>query len=72
VARALVEAHGGKIWVEADPGKSTTFKVLIPVDHHFGEKDLMRGRVSRLIESLKKGDDDTPARAKFLPEETET
>jgi signal transduction histidine kinase len=36
IARALVEAHGGKIWLETVPGSSSTFKVLLPV--HVTEK----------------------------------
>jgi signal transduction histidine kinase len=50
IVKALVLAHGGKIWVETQPGLSTTFAVAIPVDHAFGEKDRLRGSVSRLIE----------------------
>ena len=70
VARALVEAHGGRIWAEAEEGQSTTFKVIVPVDHHFGENDVMRGRISRLISTLQHDDDDEePARATFGPED---
>jgi PAS domain S-box-containing protein len=31
VCRRLVEAHGGKIWVESEPGQSTTFLFTLPV-----------------------------------------
>jgi len=31
IARALVEAHGGRIWVDSVAGQSTTFSVLLPV-----------------------------------------
>lgn len=31
VARSLVEALNGRIWVDSDPGKGSTFSVLLPV-----------------------------------------
>ena len=30
IARELVEAHGGRIWVESTPGQTTTFHVALP------------------------------------------
>ncbi|HEX7555992.1 MAG TPA: ATP-binding protein [Leptolinea sp.] len=29
-SRTLVEAHGGRIWVDSNPGISTTFSILLP------------------------------------------
>ena len=31
IARRLVEAHGGKIWVESEVGKGSTFSLLLPI-----------------------------------------
>ena len=30
IARGLVEAHGGRIWVESDPGRGASFTVTLP------------------------------------------
>ncbi|MCA9877428.1 MAG: sensor histidine kinase, partial [Thermomicrobiales bacterium] len=30
IARTLVAAHGGQIWVESQPGKGSTFHVTLP------------------------------------------
>ena len=31
IARRLVEAHAGKIWVESEVGRGSTFYVLLPI-----------------------------------------
>jgi signal transduction histidine kinase len=37
IARRLVEAHGGKIWVESEVGRGSTFSLLLPI---VGEQEI--------------------------------
>jgi signal transduction histidine kinase len=36
IARGLVEAHGGRIWAESVPGRSTSFHFTVPAASHRG------------------------------------
>jgi signal transduction histidine kinase len=48
ICKMIVEAHGGKIWVESEQGRGTKFTITLPVDAH---PQLSANAETRVLES---------------------
>jgi signal transduction histidine kinase len=37
IVKSLIEAHGGRVWVDSEMGQGSTFHFLLPVSEHFDD-----------------------------------
>jgi signal transduction histidine kinase len=49
VARQLVEAHGGRIWAESQPGRGSAFSFTLPASHHGSTNQPSAGGVRETV-----------------------
>ena len=71
IAKRLVQAHRGKIWVDSELGRGSTFTILLPVEIRFNEDSQRKREINvaeneRVMKERIMVVDDEPSIRKYL------